>query len=315
MSYRQLVEPHHRQAYSDNVQMAAQMMTNPLSDTVTVMPVSGEAKSMDDLVGEVDYLEGEDCEQRNPQNPPPLSRRWLVRPTSILSGQLITKEEVFDQIKDPKSKLVMAHTKAVMRGHYDRLLGIRKKAGGSYEIAGGGILGKVYNGKTPESQTSLPAGNFIAVDADAPGTPSGLGLIKLRAATEAMELEDFGLETDQDVFGLITPKQKTDLIKLAIETGKNLNPFDVKQIEEGKPGRLLGVNWRFSNRVPVDADGYRLIPLWTKENIIAGEWQGIEGDVFNNPERKNQPQVLVDAYVAAGRYQDGGVRVIRCAEV
>ncbi|MBR9766637.1 MAG: hypothetical protein GYB53_24760 [Rhodobacteraceae bacterium] len=313
MSYRQTVESHHRFTYQNNVRMVAQQMQNPLRNAVTIVPASGEAQDMADLVDKVEYQEGEDYSQRNPENAPKRIRRWLVRPTVIQSGQLITKEEKFDQSQDPTSVLVSTHTKAVERGVADRILGVRKKSDGTYEVAGGGILGSVHEGKTPSSAKTLPVGNYVAVD-QGEDAAAGLTLNKMRFATEGMELDDFGLEADDEVWGLITPRQKTDLLKLAFETGKNLNPFDVDQIRNGKPGSLLGINWLFTNRLPKDSNGYRLIPLWTKANIVCGMWQDVEGDLFNDSSKRNLPQCLVDAYPTAGRVEDQGVRVIRCLE-
>lgn len=307
MSYQQQVEAHHRLTFSRNVMLAAQMMNNPLRDAVTIVPASGEAQDIADLINAIEYTEGEDNSRRNPENVPDRARRWLVRPGVIESGQYITKEEKFDQSQDPTSSLVLAHTKAVNRGLYDRILGVKKTNSG-FSIAGGGILGKIYEGKNPNSTKSLPGGNFIAHGSE------GLTAAKLRAATEAMELEDFGLETDQEIFGLITPKQKTDLINLALETKASLNPFDVENIREGKPGRLLGINWLFSNRVPTDSNGHRMVPLWSKDNIVCGMWQDIVGDMWNDTNAKNLPYIYVDAYPACGRVQDGGVRVIPCVE-
>jgi hypothetical protein len=128
-------------------------------------------------------------------------------------------------------------------------------------------------------------------------------------------VEEFGLETEDEVWGLITPKQKTDLINLAFATKGNLNPFEVEQIRSGKPGQLLGINWRFTNRLPKDSNGYRLIPIWTKQNIVCGMWEDVEGSMWNDTHAKNLPYAYCSAYPEAGRVQDGGVRIIRCAEV
>jgi len=314
MSYRQLVEPHHKLTFRNNIKMTAQQMSNPLRAAVTTVTCTGEAQDMADLINEIDYLRGEDYGRRNPENPPKRSRRWLVRPGVIESGQYITKEEKFDQSQDPSSQLITAHLKAVERGVFDTILGIEKAPNGEYRLYGGGILGPVYEGKTPTSTVSLPAANYIASDFDVGGTHTGLTTGKLRGATEGMELEDFGLETDEEVYGLITPKQKTDLINLAIETKTSLNPFEVENIREGKPGKLLGINWLFTNRLPKDPNGYRLCPIWLKSEIVCGFWQDVEGDMWNDTAAKNLPYAHVDCYPAAGRVQDGGVRVIRCAE-
>jgi len=314
MSYKQTVEEHHKLTFSDNVKMVSQQLNNPLRNAVTTVQGSGEAQDIADLIGEATYNEVEDYARRNPENPPSRKRRWLIRPTGIDAGGLITKEEKFDFAMDPSSHLFRNWIKGVERGVFDKILGIRPKAGGGYELAGGGILGAVSEGKTPTSTVALPNGNYIAVDYGSTGTAAGLNISKMRSATEAMELEDFGLEAEDEVYGLITPKQKTDLIDLAVETGKNLNPFDVEQIREGKAAKLLGINWIFTNRLPLDADGYRLVPLWTKANVMAGFWQDVEGQIFNDPSSRNLPRVIVDAYVTAGRVEDKGVRVIRCQE-
>ncbi|MEM7317400.1 MAG: phage capsid protein [Pseudomonadota bacterium] len=311
----QTVEAHHKLTYSDNVKMVAQQMMNPLRNAVTIVPCDGEAKNMADLIEELDYIEGEDYSRTNPENPPKRHRRWLVRPTDISSGQLITKEEKFDQAMDPTSVLFRAHIKACERGVFDRILGVRKKKSEPATLAEGGIFGKVAEGKTPGALVALPTGNYVSSDyGETPGTHVGLTLPKMRRATEAMELEDFGLETEDEIWGMITPKQKTDLINLAVETGKNLNPFEVKNIKEGKPGELLGINWLFTNRLPVDSNGRRLIPLWSKANIICGMWQDLEGQIFNDGSSRNLPRILVDCYPTCGRVEDEGVRIIRCEE-
>ncbi|MGB1390661.1 MAG: phage capsid protein [Paracoccaceae bacterium] len=314
MSYAQMVEAHHKLAYSNNIKMVAQQLQNPLRSAVTMVPATGEAQDAADLLGKKNYLEGEDYSRRNPDNPTPRSRRWLIRPTVIEDGEYIDKETKFDASQDPTSPLVKNSVKTVERGVFDRILGIRKTSSG-YVASGSGIMGRAIDGKRPGgSGTPLPSGNYIAADLGDPGTAYGLGLTKIRAACEGMELEDFGLETDDEIFGLITPYQKTDLINLAVETGKNLNPFDVKNIQDGKPGKLLGVNWLFSNRVPKDADGNRLIPIWSKENIVAGVWQDVEGNMWNDTSAKNLPYIHTDAYIDCVRVEDLGVRIIRCAE-
>lgn len=313
MSYRQVVEDHHKQTYSNNVQMVAQQVANPLRAAVTVAAASGEARDVADLIDKSEYSEGEDYSRENPDNPPNRRRRWLVRPTVIEHGQYITKEEKFDQAMDPTSALNRNSVLTVERGVFDKILGIRKE-GGVFKAVRAGIMGKAMEGKTPSGTINFPTANYIAVDAGQSGTPHGLTVHKLRAATEAMELEDFGLETDMSIYGLITPRQKTDLINLAVETKTSLNPFEIENIRAGKPGMLLGINWLFSNRVPVDDDGHRLIPIWSKENVVMGVWQDVQGQMWNDTARKNLPYIYTDAYVDATRIEDGGVRIIRCAE-
>lgn len=314
MTYRQQVESHHRQTFADNVQLVAQQMQNPLTAAVTVLPADGEARSVADLIGSVDYIEGEDYSRSNPDNPPDKSRRWLVRPLVIETGQYITKEEKFDQTQDQTSQLLKTHVTALERGKFDRILGVKKQADGSFKAERMGIMGKALEGKGPSSEVAFPTGNYVAADYGDTGTDHGLTAVKLRKATENMELAEFGMETDSQIYGLISPKQKTDLINLALATKTALNPFDVEEIRAGRPGQLLGINWLFTNRLPVDASGNRLIPLWDKANIVCGVWQDVMGDMWNDTNAKNLPYIYGDAYIDATRIQDGGVQIIRCAE-
>lgn len=312
MAYRKTIEDHHVLTFNQNIRLVSQQMQNPLRAAVTTAQCTGEAEDIADLIDALEYIEGTDYDRRNPENVAKNKRRWLIRPTVIESGQYITKEEQFDKSQDPSSTLVRNHVAAVERGVYDRILGVQKTSVGTYKIAGGGIMGEVYEGKTPGSKTALPNGNYIAHNFG--GSSAGLTAEKLRAATEGMELEDFGMESDDEVYSVITPKQKTDLINLALATKTSLNPFEVENIREGRPGRLLGINWLFSNRVPVDGSGYRLVPVWTKANVVAGFWQDVQGGMWNDTHAKNLPYAHVDAYPTAGRIEDKGVRIIRCVE-
>lgn len=307
MSYRQTVEDHHKLTYRDNVRMVAQQMMNPLRAAVTSVDASGEAQAIADLLGSKEYQRKEDYSRTNVDNPTPRSRRWLIRPQGIIDGEYLDKETKFDAAMDPTSPLFKNNIRSVERGVFDALLGV-KKEGGEFVVAGGGIMGASVEGKRPDTSVALPAGNTIA--------HGGVGLTteKLRSATEAMELQDFGLETDDEIFALITPKQKTDLLNLALATKTQLNQFDLEQIKSGKPTTLLGVTWIFSNRVPKNSDGNRLCPIWSKANIVAGFWQDVQGEIWNDPHAQNLPYMMADAYVDAGRAEDAGVRIIECVE-
>jgi len=58
MSYRQLVEPHHKLTFRNNIKMTAQQMSNPLRAAVTTVTCTGEAQDMAQQGSEIDYLRG-----------------------------------------------------------------------------------------------------------------------------------------------------------------------------------------------------------------------------------------------------------------
>lgn len=308
-AYPYNVEQHHRVAYASSVGLVTQQLRNPLMGAVTEMPATGEAQSVSELLGELEYSYGEDRSRRNVENPVQGSRRWVVRPPIIESGQYIDREDKFAMATDPTSVFVRAHSVAVTRGWADRLLGIRK-VGTHFDVADGGILGQAREGKTPGTGADLPAAQYIPHDS------AGLTLDKLRAAVLKLELADFGLEDDDELYALCTPKQKDDLLAVAQASATNLNAFQIEQLRTGKPTTLMGINWIFTNRLPrkAGASGPRLVPVFSKKNIIAGVWQGIVGDMWNDSHARNLPYVHVGAYLDCVRAEDKGVVVIECNE-
>ena len=308
MSYEQKIEQHHRVTFGNNVTLVAQQLRNPFMGSITETPCTGEAHSVADLFGTVEYMYAEERSRRNPENPVRGSRRWVVMPPEIESGQYIDKEDKFKSAMDPTGNIVRAHTAAVTRGWADRILGIRKLDDGTFKVMDGGILGRAREGKTPNEGIALPAGQYI------PHASTGLTLEKLRAVKLKLNQADFGLEEENTLFAAITPKQIDDLLAIAQASSNSLNAFNVEQLRTGKPTPLLGITWLVTNRLPLDAAGNRLCPVWDKSNIIGGVWQGIKGDIWNNPNAKNLPYVHVGAMIDVVRAEDKGVVVIECDE-
>lgn len=302
-------EPHQRQTYRDNIQMVAQQTQSRLRATVTEVPASGEAMSASDLVGSVEARENIGADRTNFENPPNNSRRWLIRPNEVESGQYIDTIEKLDRAMDPTSIYVRTHTSAVQRAWADRILGVSYVSKGNFKLRDGGILGAAVEGKSPGgTKTSLPTKCYTAAGG------SGLTLDKLIAAKERLAIDDFGLEDDDEMFKAISPKQVTNLLAIASATGTNLNQFDIDQLKTGKPTTLVGITWIVTNRLPLDSNGDRLCPMWAKNNIVAGVWQDVTGWMENDPHAKNTPYAHVGAYVDVCRVEDNGVHVTRCVE-
>lgn len=309
MTFHANVEAWHRLMYAQSVQMVAQQTRDPFAGAVTDAAATGEAQSVADLVNKVKYRYGEERSRRNPENPITGSRRWLVLPPVIESGQYIDKEDKWRTATDPTSTVVTAHTTAVVRGKADRTLGIREKDDESgFEVTDGGILGYATEGKRGTTQAALPTSQYMPV-----GT-TGLTLDKLRLAIKTLKLADFGLEDDDPLYCAITPNQEDDLLAIAAASGPALNSFNIEQLRTGKPTTLMGVNWVLTNRLPVNAAGSRLCPIWARKNIVRGIWQDVQGNMWNDSSAKNLPYVHVDAYIDCVRVQDRGVIVIEAKE-
>lgn len=309
MSLQFRSEPHQQQTYADNVKMVAQQKVNKLRATVNELPASGEAMSAADLVGSVEAQESTGVERRNIENPPKLSRRWLIFPNELESGQYIDKEEKLQKAMDPTSVYVQTHTVAVERGLGDKILGVRYVSKGVFELRDGGIMGAAVEGKSPGSgKVSLPAKCYTAAGG------VGLTLAKIKTTKERLNGDDFGLEDDDETFWAISPKQVTDLLDIADGDGTSLNAFQQLQLQTGKPTTLLGYTWLVTNRLPVDGNGDRMSPVWTKNNILGGIWQNTLGRMWNDTSMKNTPYAHVGAYADYVRAEDDGVQIVACVE-
>lgn len=309
MSLAVTLEPHQKQTYADNVKMVAQQTKSKYRDTVTELPASGEAMSAADLVGSVEAQEDNGIDRRNIENNPKLARRWLVFPNRIRSGQYIDREDKMKRAMDPTSIYVRTHTLAVQRAWGDKILGIRYVSKGVFEARDGGVLGAAVDGKGPGSaKVSLPSECFT------PSGNTGLTVDKAIDATEALHLRDFGLEDDDQKFCSIGPKQVSDLLRIASATGQNLNQFEIQQLKSGKPTEIMGLIWIVTNRGIYDANGDRMCPIWTKNNILAGVWEDINGMLDVDTHADWTPYARVQAYVDVVRAEDEGVQVMLCKE-
>lgn len=90
-----LVQQHHKLMYTNNTMMVAQQTRSRLMNSVTEVPASGEAQSIADLIGEMEYAYGEEGSRRNPETQVKKGRRWVVIPPVIEVSVYITKEERF----------------------------------------------------------------------------------------------------------------------------------------------------------------------------------------------------------------------------
>lgn len=307
------LEAHHVLTYRDTVAMVAQQRQSRLRGAVTEVSARGEAMSAADLVGTVEAIELQGRDRRNIENVGTNSRRWLVFPEEIASGQYIDREDQLRQLSDPTSAAVRTHTMAVRRAIDDRIMGVVQVAKGVYDLRPGGILGGATDGKRPgAARIDLPGDCITGPNVG--GNPVGLTLEKLMEATERLKTDDFGLEDDDELFCAITPKQVTDLLNIAAATGTHLNQFELDQIRSGKPTTLVGVNWIVTNRVYKDKSDDRWCPIWSKNNIVMGVWQDIEGRIWPDSHRRNTPYCDVSARVDVVRVEDRGVHVIKCRE-
>jgi hypothetical protein len=314
MPYTQNVEQHHKLMYADNVRMVAQQMKNPLIGAVTVVPGSGLAMRVADLIQKKRAMRGESRSRRNPENPTTATSRWIVMPDQpIQSGQYIDREDKWKMAQDPTSAFMRADVSAVTRAYADMVMGIEELSDGVFGITGGGILGTARDGLSggqhgAGAATVLPPAQTVVHAA------VGLTLTKLRQARKTLKKADFGIDGQMDpLYGAITPEQEDDLLGIAAASGANLNTFEIEQLKSGTPTKLLGITWIVTNRLP-KTGLIRTCAIWSKANIIVGEWDPINGRMWNDTSAQEKPYMLTEFTADAVRAEDKGVIAIECQE-
>lgn len=307
MAFQQDVEAHHRTTYQNNIQMVAQQMRNPLRSAVTTIQASGEAVRVSDLLAKKKAQRAQDYAVANPDNRTKRDSRWLIRPEGIEDGEYIYKADMFDLALNPAGHLAANQVAAVERAVADVIMGVEEDASGNFTVSGSGIFGLATSGKA-RATTVFPGANIEAAAA------TGLTLDKIRAVIKNLRKAEFGMESTDPLFSAITAQQMDDLIGIAAASATPLNAFTIEQLQSGKPTSLMGITWIFTNRLPKDANGNRLIPVWSKKNVVAGFWQDLKGDMWNDTSKKNMPYIHTDAYLDCTRIEDAGVRAIACVE-
>lgn len=180
-----------------------------------------------------------------------------------------------------------------------------------------------YNRRKDDLIIAAISGDAQAVDANGSVTPvplpnaqkvqansAGLTKAKLLAAREIL----FGADVDPDA-PLICPvtwKQQTDL--LTITEATNADYVQTKPLTEGKIANWLGITFVPTNRLTLDGNGNRRVPLYTQEAIGLAWGQEAEVDIGPRRDKQNALQIYVDYALDATRVEDEKVVEIACVE-
>jgi hypothetical protein len=316
-TYPNALDATHVLAYTQGIAQLAQQMQAPILNAVTRIEGKGLAMSVSDYLEPSEAQEQERRSRQNVDMQIDAKRRFAIHRKNLLSSGYIDDEDKLRASLDPTNPLMVNRVAAVRRKITERILGVKKDGStGRYlvdGVEGTGILGIAREGaEAPTSAVSLPGGQTIVHGS------TGLTLPKVTETLERLRLADHGMEGGMDeLFGLISPKQVTNLINLAYASGTSDILALQQQLLNGQPTSLVGITWIMSNIVPYTAasgSSIRVCPVWSRKNIAAAFWQDIKGEMWQDTHVDNKPFQKVSANLDACRHQDDGVVVIQCAE-
>jgi hypothetical protein len=120
------------------------------------------------------------------------------------------------------------------------------------------------------------------------------------------------LETDP-LCCIITAEQHDSLLAEAqiISTDYNDKPVLV----DGKINRFLGIDFIHCERLGVDGNSYRRVPVFAKSGMYLGLWNDISTDVSQRKDLQGLPwQVYVYMTAGATRLEEEKIVEIKCDE-
>jgi hypothetical protein len=292
-------------SFTDQVEFLVQQMPARLWSASTIRSYSGSGATAVEQFGATVVSEVSGRVQPKPITDTPADRRWIYPAKGWVSDIVDTYEEL-EMAISPDGWLAQDFTFAANRYKDDKWIL--------------NYFGTAYTGNTsttgnaPANSVAFPAGNFAAVTVGSAGgaTPTGMNVPKLRAARKAMLQAEVDLTYDPAYAGM-SAIQLDDMLNQA--QAISLDFQDKPVLEEGQITRFMGFEFIHTERLPVDASGYRKNPIWVKSGMRSGVWQDTKTRIVPRYDLIGDPfEVGTMLMVGATRLQEPKCQAALCAE-
>lgn len=287
---------HFVQQYSTNIQLLLQQKGSKLRDAVLSGSHVGKQASPVDQIGAVAAQKVVSRFGPMGRVDASLDRRWVF-PQDYDLPQLIDSFDKLRLLTDPSSSYVQNAVFAMGRAMDDEIIAA--------------LFGVAKTGEQGATSTNFLPANQIAQNFGASGNV-GLTVAKLRKAKELLMAAEVDIDTDP-IYAIVTAKQHDNLLAEAqiISTEFNEKPVLV----DGKVTRFLGINIIHCERLSVDGNSYRRIPVFAKSGMYLGMWDDIKTDVDRRKDLQSMPwQAYCTGTFGATRLEEKKIIEIKCAE-
>lgn len=287
---------HYAQQFATNIQLLLQQRGSKLRMHVTSDSYVGEQASpvdqfdsiaMQEVAGRFEPIGRVDAET---------DRRWVL-PKDYDLNQLIDKFDKLRLLTDPESAQVQNAVFAAGRQMDDVIIDA--------------FFEDSKTGKSGSTDTSFLAAQLIDVQFGASGDV-GLTVAKLREARKILKSNEVDMDMDS-ICCVVTAKQEDDLLAEAQVISLDYNEKPV--LVDGKLNRFLGMSFVHCERLDVNAQSERRIPVFAKSGMHMGIWNDITTDIDQRKDLKGHPwQAYVYMTVGATRLEEKKIVEIQCAE-
>lgn len=287
---------HFVKQYATNIQLLLQQQKSKLEPYVTMGNYYGESASPVDQIGSIEMQDVVSRFAPMGRVDANVDRRW-INPSDFELPQMIDSFDKLKLLLDPSSLYVQNAVAAANR---------KKDA-----VILSAYFGTNLTGKTGTVSTSFLAANQVAVNFGA-GANTGLTIPKLRAAKKLLMAAEVDLDVDELVCP-ITAFQHDNLLAEIQVISLDFNDKPVMQ--EGRVTRFLGINFVHCERVPVDSNSYRRVPVWAKSGVHLGKWADLQTSISVRHDISSEPwQAYCKMSIGATRLEELKCVEIKCSE-
>lgn len=231
----------------------------------------------------------------------PGDRRRIIRSTYDWA-KLLNRRDLRRLMKNPQNIYLKKSAAARNRDLDDEI--IAAFDGDAYSVDENDVAGAI----------TFPVTNDIAVNfkIGGGGANSGLTRDKITKSFELLSTDEIDMDESEDLFFVVGPKQWTDL--LLIPEVISSDYVAGRPVQNPNSINFMGFNWRRSNRLGVDANGYRKCFAYHREAIGAAFDMDPFTDIGPNRAKKVQTQIYQEWEIGVTRIEDERIKRVFCLE-
>lgn len=289
------IPDHYAASFTTNMELLLQQRTPRFMGTVDVGMYTGESGQVVKQFGEVEFQDRLTRNEDTTFSDILHKQRW-VYPNDYDLALPVDKIDEIRMLNSPLSPYVEAMRAAYARKWDDEVIGA--------------FFASAKTGKNGSKSTAFDTNNVVPVGAGAGGA-TGLNVEKLIQVRQKMrEAEiDFTVETPHVA---VSAAQISDLLRQVETTSGDYAAL--KRLESGEIDSFMGFRFIPTQRLPVDSNSYRRLPVWVPSGIHLGTWNGLSTKIGERPDKKYITQVYMDCHMGATRTQEAKVYEIKCSE-
>lgn len=294
MSYQ--VPTHFAQQFERNVQFLAQQEGSLLRGCVYEENVVGDRMYIDQI-GKVTPVKVTTRHADTPLISTPHARRRIV-PYPYDWADLIDREDQVRMLHDLTSPYARAGAMA---------MGVAQ----DQEIIGA-FFATAYTGQDGTTQVPFPASQTVAVNSwvyEAGSGNSGLTVSKIIEAK--VKLDGNRVSGREERYIACTAADMGTLLSSTKAT--SVDYVNVKALVEGLVPHFMGFQFKPTEEIQLDSNGFRRVAAWAKNGMGLGIAREINTRIDQLPTKRYSTQVYASMDIGAARLEEAKVVEIKCA--